>query len=68
MFIADKDRNGVIQYKEFVPLGAEVIHAIFVKNQAKRQLADREDGKAFLKNITTKLRVLLGSYYDSICR
>lgn len=32
MSIADKDRNGVIEYKEFIHLGAHVIHAIFMKN------------------------------------
>lgn len=36
MISADKDRNGVIQFKEFIFIGAHVIHAIFMKNQAEK--------------------------------
>lgn len=42
MLLADKDKNGIIEYKEFVPLGAEIIHAIFMKNQAIQELNEQE--------------------------
>ena len=32
MLIADKNKNGIVEYKEFIPLGAEIIHGIFMKN------------------------------------
>ena len=44
MKMADDDANGIIEYKEFVALGAEVIHAIFVKNQAIHELRLKEEG------------------------
>ncbi len=40
---ADANNNGLIEYREFVPLGAEVIHGIFMKNQAYKQLREREE-------------------------
>lgn len=42
MVIADRDKNGIIEYKEFVPLGAEIIQAIFAKNQAIKELKEKE--------------------------
>jgi hypothetical protein len=42
MHLADKDRNGIIEYKEFVPLGAEIIQAIFAKNLAIKELGEKE--------------------------
>jgi len=31
MIIADKNGNGMIEYKEFIPIGAEVLHGLLLK-------------------------------------
>lgn len=41
--MVDQDKNGLIEYSEFLELGAEIIHAIFMKNSAKKNLAAREE-------------------------
>ncbi|EGR28085.1 hypothetical protein IMG5_183420 [Ichthyophthirius multifiliis] len=43
MIMADSNQNGIIEYKEFIPLGAEIIHGIFMKNQAKKSLREGEE-------------------------
>lgn len=32
MGMADSNKNGIIEYREFVKIGAEIIHGIFMKN------------------------------------
>ncbi|KAL4491859.1 hypothetical protein ABPG72_006114 [Tetrahymena utriculariae] len=43
MLMADTNKNGIIEYREFIPLGAEIIHGIFMKNQASKYLREREE-------------------------
>lgn len=43
MLMADTKHNGLITYKEFIPLGAEIIHGIFMKNMATKNLREREE-------------------------
>ena len=37
--IADKDDNGVIEYKEFIILGAEFLHGLLLKQQTENKLS-----------------------------
>lgn len=41
--MADIKKNGLIEYKEFIEIGAEMIHGIFMKNSANKNLSAREE-------------------------
>lgn len=43
----DVTKTGIIEYKEIIKFGAEIIHAIFSKNQALRDLRDKEEESKF---------------------
>jgi len=43
MHTADQNKNGIIEYAELLHLGAEIIHGIFMKNQALKKLREREE-------------------------
>jgi len=42
MLIADKNGNGMIEYKEFIPIGAEVLHGLVMKQETERALGQEE--------------------------
>lgn len=44
-------KTGIIEYGEMVQLGAELIHAIFSKNQALKELKDKEEESKFQANL-----------------
>jgi len=43
MMMADKNNNGMIEYKEFIPLGAEVLYGLLLKQQTDKELGLEED-------------------------
>ena len=43
MLMADKNCNGMIEYREFVPLGAEVLYGLLLKQQTDKELGLEED-------------------------
>lgn len=69
--MADDDQNGLIEYKEFIELGAEMIHAIFMKNSAAKHLAAREE-EFLLQSILilhgSELHDIIGILLDDIVK
>lgn len=43
MMIADKNNNGMIEYKEFVPIGAEVLYGLLLKQQTEKEMFQEEE-------------------------
>jgi len=43
MQIADKNSNGMIEYKEFVPIGAEVLYGLLLKQQTVKEINLEEE-------------------------
>lgn len=43
----DQTKSGIIEYQDFAGFGAEVIHGIFCKNEAMRDLVEKEQENRF---------------------
>lgn len=43
MLIADKNSNGMVEYSEFVPVGAEVMYGLIIKQQTETDMGIEEE-------------------------